>query len=179
MLSSIMPDSASKRACLHMDDRPATERESDAAHRRVWQAAVRRLTAEINVGWWLSLAVPLASAVGLLGLFAVLLARWRWPTSLPLVGGGIAAGLVAAGLAAWWRTRRRFESEATARVRLEHALSLDARLSAATAGIGSWPAPPADMRSRWPVTWQWRRPTGMIAATAGLLALAWWVPIAG
>ncbi|MFM8891654.1 MAG: hypothetical protein ACKOTB_08540, partial [Planctomycetia bacterium] len=35
------------------------------------------------------------------------------------------------------------------------------------------------MRSRWPVTWQWRRPTGMIAATAGLLALAWWVPIAG
>ena len=179
MVSSIVLDSASQRAGPRMDDRPAIERESDAAHRRVWQAAVRRLAAQINVGWWLSLAVPLVSAVGLLGLVAVLFARWRWPASLPLVSGGIAVGLVAAGMAAWWRTRRRFESETTARVRLEHALALDARLSAAAAGIGPWPLPPADLASRWPVTWRWRRPTGMIAATAGLFALAWWVPIAG
>lgn len=144
-----------------------------------WQLAVRRLATEINIGWWLSGWLPLASAVGLVGMVLMLYVRWRAAEAAAWVWGGVGAAFVAAGIAAWWNARQRFESEAAARVRLEEALGLQARLTAASAGVGAWPARPSPADKRWPVVWRWRQPLGAIAFIVTMLALAAWVPIAG
>ena len=94
-------------------------------------------------------------------------------------GGGIAAALVGAGAVAWWRARGRFESETSARVRLEESLGLQARLTAAGAGVGNWPPRPSPTDRRWPVIWQWRQPVAAVSFIVAMLALATWVPIAG
>jgi hypothetical protein len=141
--------------------------------------ATRRLARQINVGWWLSGWLPLAAVIGLVGIVAMLYARWRAADAAAGVWCGIGGGLLVAGIASWWRCRRAFESEAAARVRLEESLGLRARLSSAAAGVGSWPAPPSPTESRWPVTWQWRRPAAAVAFIAVMLGLAAWVPIAG
>ena len=150
-----------------------------AANAAFWRAATRRLARQINVGWWFSSWLPLAAVIGLAGMVAVLYARWRGAHAAAWAWGGIAVALVAAGAAAWWRVRGRFESEASARVRLEESLGLQARLTAASAGIGEWPALPSPADRRWPVMWQWRQPVAAVAFIAAMLALATWVPIAG
>jgi hypothetical protein len=154
---------------------------------RFWQASARRLAREINLGWWVADWLPWAFAVGGGGIVAVLLARMQAAAdgaagsasgdAVRRVWWVIAAAAVATGIAAWWRARRRFETPATARVRLEEALGLDARLTAAAAGVGRWPERPE--RIRWPVEWRWRRPAGLLAGLAALLVVAARVPIAG
>lgn len=149
------------------------------AHAAFWRAATRRLVRQINVGWWLSGWLPLAAVIGLAGMVVVLYARWRAADAAVWVWGGITAAFVAAGVAAWWRGRGRFESEASARVRLEESLGLQARLTAASAGVGEWPSLPSPTDHRWPVMWQWRQPAAAVSFIAAMLALATWVPIAG
>ncbi|MGB8854774.1 MAG: hypothetical protein WCC69_14565 [Pirellulales bacterium] len=149
-----------------------------SAHAAFWRAATRRLTRQINAGWWLSGWLPLAAVIGLAGMVAVLYARWRAADAAVWVWGCIAAAFVAAGVAAWWRGRGRFESEASARVRLEESLGLQARLTAASAGVGAWPARPSPTDHRWPVMWQWRQPAAAVSFIGAMLALATWVPIA-
>lgn len=156
-----------------------TVSEADAASAEFWGHATRRLARQINAGWWLSGWLPLAAVIGLVGIVAMLYARWRAADAAAGVWCGIGVGLLIAGIASWWRCRRTFESEAAARVRLEESLGLRARLSSAAAGVGSWPAPPSPTESRWPVTWQWRRPVAAVAFIAAMLGLAAWVPIAG
>jgi len=151
-------------------------RELEAASATFWQSATRRLAREINVGWWISWWVPMAVAIGLVGMFAMLFVRWRGGAS-GMVLVGIVIALSAAGVVAWWRCRSRFESMASARVRLEDSLGLKARLTAASAGVGSWPARPADTSFMWPVRWRWRQPIGWIAAITVLLMLAARVPV--
>lgn len=143
-----------------------------------WRAATRRLARQINVGWWLSAWLPLAAVIGLAGMVALLYARWRTADAAEWVWGGIAAAFVAAGVAAWWRARGRFETEASARVRLEESLGLQARLTAASAGVGSWPARPSPTERTWPVAWRWQQPAGVVAFVSVMLALATWVPMA-
>lgn len=153
--------------------------DSTAAYAAFWRAATRRLVRQINVGWWLSGWLPLATVIGLAGMVGVLYVRWRAADMAAWAWGGTAAACVAAGVAAWWRMRGRFESEASARVRLEESLGLQARLTAANAGVGDWPAPLPPTDHRWPVMWQWRQPVATVAFIAAMLALATWVPIAG
>jgi hypothetical protein len=152
-------------------------REMAAASAGFWQSATRRLAREINIGWWLAAWMPMAVAIGLVGMFAMLLVRWRGGHS-GLVFVVIALALCSAAIVAWWRGRNRFESVASARVRLEEALGLKARLTAASAGIGSWPARPADATVTWPVRWRWQQPLGWVAAITVLLMLAARVPVA-
>ncbi len=155
----------------------SVDREVAAQSARYWQSATTRLAREINLGWWLAGWLPMAVAIGLVGMFAMLLVRWRGGQS-GSVFGGIAAALVAASVIAWLRGRRRFETTASARVRLEESLGLKARLTAASAGVGSWPdRPPAESRI-WPVRWRWQRPLGWVAVVVGLLVLAARVPVA-
>jgi hypothetical protein len=159
--------------------RDAVARELDGECRGFWEASARRLTREINAGWLLSGWLPWATGIVAVGTFGMLYARWRSAAAGPWMLAAIGAGLGAAALAAWWRVRDRFETPASARVRLEDAMGLDARLTAAAAGVGSWPAAPAAGEIRWPVTWRWQRPAAILAFLGCLLALATWMPIEG
>ncbi|MFN7813193.1 MAG: hypothetical protein ACK5SI_11100, partial [Planctomycetia bacterium] len=122
--------------------RDAIAAEIDVESARFWESAVVRLAREINLGWWLAGWLPWAVAVGLVGTFAMLYTRLRGGHP-GIVWTGIVLVLGAAAVAAWRRCRHRFESPASARVRLEEAHGLKARLTAAKAGIGSWPDRPA------------------------------------
>jgi hypothetical protein len=156
----------------------SVDRELHAESGRFWQAAAARLAREINLGWWLAGWRPWAVATGLVGTFAMLYSRYRgvhpgW------VWGGLVALLGAAAWAAWWRVRSHFETAASARVRLEEALGLKARLTAAASGVGSWPDRPAGGAIDWPVRWRWQRPVAWTAGVAALLAIAACVPVSG
>jgi hypothetical protein len=150
----------------------------ESAAQQFWWRATRRLSRQINLGWWLSSWLPLAAAIGLVGMVAILYVRWRLGEASAWVWGGMVASLLLAGLVAWWRSRSRFESDAAARVRLEETFGLHARLTAAYAGVGGWPEPPSPTEKSWPVTWQWQRPVASVALIAAMLGLAAWVPIA-
>jgi hypothetical protein len=154
------------------------DREINAEAGRFWQSAAARLAREINLGWWLAGWLPWAVATGLVGTVAMLAARYRglhpgW------IWAAVVAVLAAAAVAAWWRGRSRFETPASARVRLEESLGLKARLTAAAAGVGSWPDRPAGGAVDWPVRWRWQRPLGWVAGVAALLAIAARVPVSG
>lgn len=161
---------------MRRDD--AVARETDVEAGRFWRAASRRLAREINVGWWLAAWLPIAFCLAAAGMVAVLLARWRFPEAVGWVWMGIGLAIAAAGVVAWSLMRTRFETDAAARVRLEDALGLRTRLSAAAAGVGAWPARPVRPREGWPVVWQWRRPAALVAVTAAMLYAAARVPIA-
>lgn len=165
----------------HDADRSAASasHRSDREAARFWQATADRLAREINLGWWLTAWLPWAFAVGMAGMVAMLYARWRDPRAAAWVWTGIAMAAVVTAAVAWWKVRRRFETAATARVRLEDALGLKTRLTAASAGVGGWPGPVPPQAMAWPVTWKWQRPAVVIGCIAALLLLAWRVPIAG
>jgi hypothetical protein len=156
----------------------SVERELNAESARYWEAATTRLAREINLGWWLAGWLPWAVATGLVGTFATLYGRyrgvhpgWVWAAVVTLLG--------AAAIAAWWRGRSRFETAASARVRLEESLGLKTRLTAAAAGVGTWPERPASGAIDWPVRWRWQRPLGWAAGVVALLVLAARMPVAG
>lgn len=142
---------------------------------RFWKAAARKLARRVNLGWWSERWMTWVMSAGLLGAVALLLARWRPVVDLHWVWGAVGAVLLAGGIAAWFAMRRRYESPDAARVRLEDALGLNARLSAAEAGVGAWPEPVEEID--WPVRWRWQRPLTVIALAAAMLALAAFIPI--
>ena len=117
-------------------------RDPSAAH---WERRARLLAAEINAGWWLSSWLPTALVIGIAGTFALLWARWQAVELVPFAWGAIGVALVVAGVAAWFTSRPRFESVASARVLLEERLGLHARLSSAAAGVGDWPGRRIDL----------------------------------
>ena len=157
--------------------RDAIAAEIDAESASFWQATATRLAREINLGWWLAGWLPWAVGVGLVGTFAILATRLRGG-SPGWVWTGIALLLGAAAIVAWQRNRHRFETTASARVRLEEALGLKARLTAASAGVGSWPDRPAVQALAWPVRWRWERPAVWGAVVAALLVIAARLPVA-
>ena len=114
-------------------------------------------------------------AVALIGAAAVLLVRWMPVVELRWVWAALGALVLLGGVVAWLTIRKRFESAAAAQVRLEDALQLKTRLSAAEAGVGEWPQPVEKID--WPVRWQWQRPLGVMGISALVLALAAWLPI--
>ena len=148
---------------------------SGAAH---WERRARLLAAEINAGWWLSSWLPTALAIGLAGTFALLWARWQALELVPFAWGAIGVALVLAAVAAWFQSRPRFESVASARVLLEERLGLHARLSSAAAGVGDWPGRRIDLDGRWPVRIRATRPVMLLAMVGAMLAAAMVIPVA-
>lgn len=142
---------------------------------RFWNRQVARLSRRIHLGWWLDAFLGLLIPLALAGAPTVLLARWRWAAEPGQAGLAVAAGVLVAALAALWVTARRRESMEVTRVRLEDALGLRARLTAAAAGVVPWPRPPAKVSM--PVRWQAGRPAVMAVICAALLAAAFWVPV--
>ena len=146
-----------------------------AAH---WERRARLLAAEINAGWWLSSWLPTALAIGIAGTFALLWARWQAVELVPFAWGAIGVALVLAAVAAWFQSRPRFESVASARVLLEERLGLHARLSSAAAGVGDWPRRRIDLDGRWPVRLRATRPAMLLAMVGAMLAAAMAIPVA-
>jgi hypothetical protein len=140
-----------------------------------WQSAIRSLARRVNLGWWLERWLSWVLAAALLGAVAVLFVRWTPVVELRWVWVAVGAFALLGGIAAWFGVRRRFESAAAARVRLEDALGLKTRLSAAEAGVGGWPRPVEHYDP--PVRWQWQRPLGVLGISTLMLALATWVPV--
>ena len=143
---------------------------------RFWQSASLTLSRRINIGWWLERWTGWLMASASAGSVTVLLVRWFRPDQLRWVWIALATLLVVGGVAAWLAGRKYFESPDAARVRLEDALGLKTRLSAAAAGIGQWPAPVVGKIS-WPVRWRWQRPLAVLLFTAAMLALATLIPL--
>lgn len=145
------------------------------AHERYWRQSVARLSRRIHWGWWLDAFLNLVIPLAMVSTVIVLFARWRWApeTQALLAGVGLAFGLAA--LAAVGVMRRRREPPAATQVRLEDALGLRARLTAAEAGIGPWPRPPAELRL--PVSWRAGRPAGMAGVCLTLMVAAFFIPV--
>src|SRR5215212_6423994 len=119
-----------------------------------WQSATRSLARRVNLGWWLERWMGWVLAAALVGSVAVLFVRWMPLVELRWVWSTLGALVVVGGILAWFAVRRRFETVSAARVRLEDALGLKTRLSAAEAGVGDWPK--AVERIPSPVRWQWQ-----------------------
>jgi hypothetical protein len=142
---------------------------------RFWQSASSALARRINLGWWLECWTVWLMAVALAGPVAVLLVRWMRPDQIRPVWIALAAVVIAGALVAWLTERGRFESADASRVRLEDALGMKARLSAAAAGVGEWPA--TVEKIAWPVRWRWQRPVAVLLFTIAMLLLSAWVPV--
>jgi hypothetical protein len=141
-----------------------------------WETATSQLAFQVNAGWWLQRWLPLVLGIGIAGTFALLLLRMLHINHAPWSFAALGIGLLVSMLVAWLMARRGFESKDQARVRLEDALGLKTRLSAAAQGVGTWPMFPVAQISM-PLTWRWQRPVGVIALAAALLAFALWVPV--
>lgn len=142
---------------------------------RFWQAAAQRLAWRINLGWWLERWMSWVMAGALLGAVAVLFFRWMPLIELRWIWVAIGLVVFSGAGAAWLMVKRRFENTATARVRLEDALGLKTRLTAAAAGIGEWPQPMENLIH--PVQWRWQKPLGVLCFSLVVLTLATNVPI--
>jgi hypothetical protein len=140
-----------------------------------WKSATRSLARRVNLGWWLERWMGWVLASALVGAVAVLFVRWMPVVELRWVWASVGGVAVLGAVLAWLGVRHKLESVTAARVRLEDALGLKTRLSAADAGVGPWPKPMPSMHA--PVRWQWQRPLGVLAISALMLSLAAWVPI--
>ena len=141
-----------------------------------WHAATRSLARRVNFGWWLERWTGWLLASALIGAVAILFVRWMPVIELRWAWYGIGAALVVGAVLAWYMGRAKYESPQVARIRLEDALGLKTRLSAAEAGVGEWPTPPEQIK--WPVQWRWQRPVTVLAVSGMVLLLAAWVPVA-
>jgi hypothetical protein len=146
-----------------------------ANRERFWQSASGALARRINFCWWLERWTVWLMSAALGGSVAVLLVRWMRPDALSIVWLALAAFLSLGVGAAWLTERRRFESSAMARIRLEDSLGLKARLSAAAAQVGEWPAEVEKIA--WPLRWHWQRPLAVLLFALGMLFVSARVPI--
>jgi hypothetical protein len=140
-----------------------------------WHAAARGLSRRIHFGWWLDHWLTLLIPLSFVGAITILALRY-WqniPTQLALLG--LASALLLSSLAAYLWMRRHREPLNATQIRLEDALGLKARLSAAAVGIGPWPPARSDIPL--PVTYRPGRPLIMVASGAALLSASLLIPI--
>jgi hypothetical protein len=143
---------------------------------RYWQGAVRGLSRRIHFGWWLDHWLTLLIPVSFIGTAVILCLRfWQGLPTQTAIKGVAACSLMAAIAAYFWMRRHR-ESLSATRVRLEDALGLKTRLSAAASGIGPWPASRRDLIL--PLTFRPNRSVAMVTIGVALLTTALLVPIA-
>lgn len=149
---------------------------SAETNRSFWLAQARGVARRINLAWWLeTFSAPLI-IVSLCGAAALLYLRNQHPgiASLPLAAG-IAAGLSILALTCWLVSLRKFEKPERSLVRLEAAMGLHNRLSAAHAGVAPWPAPSSPATAG--VQWHWPRLIVPPVAAIALLSAGLFVPV--
>lgn len=142
---------------------------------KFWHAAACRLSRRIHFGWWLDHWLTLLIPLSFVGAITILALRYwqNLPTQSALLG--LACALLLSSLASYFWMRRHREPLNTTRIRLEDALGLKARLSAASVGIGPWPPARSDIPL--PITYRPGRPLIMAASGAALLSASLLIPI--
>lgn len=141
-----------------------------------WEQSAARLASRINFATWLEVFAPLAFGLcTAAAIAAYALRRVGGPEQLAWLA--LLAAMVVAALVAWWHSRPRWYAMEDARVLLESSFGLDARLSAATAGVTSWPAPVAKLPPV--VHWRSLAAPGWLGAALLMLAGGLWAPVAG
>lgn len=150
---------------------------TDPAPPVYWQQEARRTARRMNLAWWLQAFAPMLVLVGALA-FGVIF--WRRSHGVVLDVGltalACAMAVAAVAVVAWWVARRRFVTPAVALVTLESRLHLHNALSAATAGRGAWPPPPAGPLDDG-FRWSWRWIGGPTLATLALIAAGFLLPV--
>lgn len=147
---------------------------SDTGTAGAWRRRAWALAARINLGRLLATWTP-AALLSSLAAAVALLALRRIGGDVAPVWLGLAAVVVVTLAIAALRARRRGESLADAFVRLDVALGLHNRLTAAHAGVGPWPPLPA--RTDAVVRWRLLRAAGPLGLAAALLLAAASVPV--
>jgi len=142
---------------------------------RFWQLAVLRFSRRIHLGWWMDAFFSLLIPFALTAVIAILALRWWLDLPLKPTLTAIGGGTLLVMLAAYGRMRRLREPLAATQVRLEDALQLKTRLTAAAAGVGAWPAKRENLPL--PVVFRSGRPVIMTGCCIALLQAALWVPI--
>ena len=141
---------------------------------RFWKNRARIVCLKHNAATWLAGWLPFCLVSSVAALCAILLLR-RQGADLGIVWAGLAALLAAgAGIIGWLR-RKMFFQIPDGLVRLDAALGLHNRLTAAAAGVGRWPEPIMAAGDRW--HFRWRRIVFQFAGTGALVCLAALVPL--
>ncbi|HEV7403219.1 MAG TPA: hypothetical protein VGO11_09845 [Chthoniobacteraceae bacterium] len=141
---------------------------------RFWQRRTRGVRRFVNAAWFVEAILPNLFLASLVVTAAILVARRQGWNDRFVAGIGLALGLAAMGVA-YGRARRHFISEPDARAKIESGLRLHTRLSAAAAGVGSWPE-----AERWHATpwrWHWRKLAVLPLCSAAILIAALLLPI--
>ncbi|HSI87335.1 MAG: hypothetical protein ACAI35_07935 [Candidatus Methylacidiphilales bacterium] len=146
----------------------------NTANAEQWQSEARSLAMRLNINWWLSTFLPMVLGISIAFAILILLGRKQglntsvlWTIyGIMLMLGSVAAGYVA---------RHKFISMDKALVRLEAVLGLKNRLSAASAGIGAWPAVPEQRGDGYSA--HWKEIFWPLLVSALIILAALWVPL--
>ena len=137
-----------------------------------WRRRARWTALRHNLGGVLDAFLPLGLGWSAVFACALLVARQNKFPLFPAFWPGLLIGAVVAV----WRMRRRFFTVEHALVRLEWALGLHNRLSAAAAGVGTYPGAQAASDG---FAFRWRMITLYVAGATTLVWAAAWVPVSG
>jgi hypothetical protein len=143
---------------------------------KFWTRRAHQVCLRHNAAVWLAGWLPIALATTLAAACGILILR-RHESSLDIVWQGLAATLALGAAATLWFRWKKFFKTSDGFVRLEAALHLNNRLTAAAAGVGSWPQPLAATGDHW--KWRWKPIALQVFGTAALIYLAVRIPLLG
>lgn len=141
--------------------------------RRYWNRQAGRVAWRYNAGWWLASFLNYSASACF--VFACVLLVLRQSGMAPgLAWDGFGAALAICAIAAFLRNRGRFFTSRDAMVRLDVEMGLHSRLTAASSGVGDFPAvvPAAD---GW--RWRWARVLVPVAGCALFVLAAAFIPV--
>ncbi len=142
-----------------------------------WKQHAKKTAHKINLGWWLqTLASPLLLASLAVACIALFLRRETgdYPATVMSIAASASFTLIALGC--FLVARKRFETASESLVRIEAKMKLQNALTAANAGMTSWPNLPNRINSG--VQWHWRRLLPPFLGAAFILACGFLIPIA-
>lgn len=141
-----------------------------------WLSKSTKVARGINLAWWLeTIAAPLV-IIGIAGAAALLLVRHLLPgVSLIELSAWTGGSLIIVSLVSWLVAKRHFETPESSMVRIEETMEMGNALSAARAGVRSWPPLPAKVDTGF--TWNWPRIVVPPLAAITLLAGGLFIPV--
>lgn len=141
-----------------------------------WRSSAQSVAFRVNLGWWLKYFTPWLLSAGVLAMAGILIARRnRWDESWSW--WGFFALLLIGGAVAFFFSRSRWFSARDALVRLDSVQGLNNRLSAASAGVGPWPAASSAQATDPMLRWDLRESLLPSVAVLALLLGASQIPI--
>ncbi|MES2477273.1 MAG: hypothetical protein V4640_15920 [Verrucomicrobiota bacterium] len=149
---------------------------SSEANRVHWQNEAARVARKMNLGWWLeALSAPLVVGAVCVTIALVVTRREIPEVNLWFLLGWVAAAFVVLSFCCFLVARRNFEKPADSMVRMEAAMCLRNALSAAQAGVATWPQPVQKIDAG--ISWQWGRLLVPVLGALVLLVAGFIIPV--